>query len=86
MRPPRDGLRVGVVGASSLLGKDLIALLKERNFPVQQLVTAESEEGEPDLPIVDLREGLDASMADENLGEKDFNLVFVAAAPSAGSK
>jgi aspartate-semialdehyde dehydrogenase len=86
MRPPHQGSRIGVVGASSLLGKELVAVLKERNFPVARLVTLEDEEGEPELPIVDLREGIGASIADENLGEEDFDIVFVAARPAPLSK
>ncbi len=86
MKPPRQGFRVGVVGATSLLGKELAAVLKERNFPVERLVTLEDEEGEPALPVVDLREGFDASIADEDLGEEDFDFVFVAARPSPPSR
>ena len=48
------GYRVAVIGASSLLGKELLAVLEERNFPVAELVTVSGEPGEPDLPIVDL--------------------------------
>lgn len=81
MKPPAQRSSVGVVGASSLLGKELLAVLKERNFPVARLVTAEDDEGEPDLPVVDLREGFEPSIADEDLGDKDFDVVFVAAPP-----
>jgi aspartate-semialdehyde dehydrogenase len=81
MKPPAQGSSVGVVGASSLLGKELLAVLKERNFPVSRLVTAEDDEAEPDIPVVDLRVGLEPSIADESLGEKDFDIVFVAAPP-----
>jgi aspartate-semialdehyde dehydrogenase len=85
MKPLRQGFSVGVVGASSLLGKELLAVLKERNFPVARLVTAEDDEREPDIPVVDLREGLEPSIADESLDEKDFDIVFVAAAPTPAS-
>jgi aspartate-semialdehyde dehydrogenase len=81
MKPPARGSSVGVVGASSLLGKELLAVLKERSFPVARLVTAEDDEAEPDIPVVDLREGFEPSIADESLGEKDFDVVFVAAPP-----
>ena len=80
MKLPAQGSSVGVVGASSLLGKELLAVLKERHFPVARLITAEDDEG-LDLPVVDLREGFEPSIADENLSEKDFDLVFVAAPP-----
>jgi aspartate-semialdehyde dehydrogenase len=81
MKPPVQGSSVGVVGASSLLGKEVLAVLKERNFPVARLVAAEDVEGEPDIPVVDLREGFEPSIADERLGEEDFDVVFVAAPP-----
>lgn len=81
MKSPARGSSVGVVGASSLLGKELLAVLKERNFPVARLVTAEDDEVEPDVPVLDLREGFEPSSADESLGDKDFDVVFVAAAP-----
>jgi aspartate-semialdehyde dehydrogenase len=80
MKPPAQGSSVGVVGASSLLGKELLAVLKERNFPVSRLITAEDDD-EPDVPVLDLREGFEPSIADENLSERDFDLVFVAAPP-----
>lgn len=81
MKPSAQGSSVGVVGASSLLGKELLAVLKERDFPVSRLVTAEDDEGEPDIPVLDLRERVEPSIADEILGEKDFAVVFVAAPP-----
>ncbi len=84
MKAPAQGSSVGLVGASSLLGKELLAVLKERDFPVARLVTAEDDEAEPDMPVVDLREGFEPSIADESLSEKDFDVVFVAAPPLPG--
>ncbi|MGE5326541.1 MAG: Asd/ArgC dimerization domain-containing protein, partial [Deltaproteobacteria bacterium] len=60
-------------------------VLKERNFPVARLVTAEDDDVEPDVPVLDLREGFEPLIADEHLSEKDFDLVFVAAPPHAVS-
>jgi aspartate-semialdehyde dehydrogenase len=77
------GYRVAVVGASSLVGKELLAVLKERNFPVARLITAEAEEDEPELPVMDLREGFEPVMADETLSEADLEFIFVAAHPTA---
>jgi aspartate-semialdehyde dehydrogenase len=79
MKTPAHGFSVGVAGAASLLGKELLAVLKERDFPVARMVTAEDEEAEPDMPVVDLREGFQPAIAEENLAEKDFDVVFVAA-------
>jgi aspartate-semialdehyde dehydrogenase len=79
-----QGYRVAVVGASSLVGKELLAVLKERNFPVARLITAEPEEGEMELPVMDLRAGFQPVMADETLSEADLEFIFVAAPPSTG--
>ena len=62
MKRDTQGYRVAVVGASSLLGKELLTVLEERGFPVARLITLESGEEDPELPIVDL---------DGNLAAKD---------------
>jgi aspartate-semialdehyde dehydrogenase len=85
MNTPAQGLSVGVVGASSLLGKELQAVLKERNFPVARLVTAENDETELAMPVVDLREGFQPALSHEELEEGDFDVVFVAAPPRSAS-
>ena len=54
MKRDAQGYRVAVVGASSLLGKELLTVLEERGFPVARLITLGAGEEEPDLPIVDL--------------------------------
>ena len=54
MKPVKEGYRVAVVGASSLLGKELVAILEQGKFPVSRLLTFESDEDEPELPIIDL--------------------------------
>jgi aspartate-semialdehyde dehydrogenase len=76
-----QGYRVAVVGASSLVGKELLAVLKERAFPVARLITAEPEEGEMELPVMDLRAGFQPVMADAGLSEADLEFIFVAALP-----
>jgi len=58
--PKSEGYRVAIVGASSLLGKEVAALLKERQFAVASLMEIEAGLGaelEPELPIVDLDKG-----------------------------
>ncbi len=37
MPPTRDGLIVGVVGATGMVGRELLALLERRKFPVREL-------------------------------------------------
>ena len=38
MRPNRKGLRVGVVGATGMVGRELVELLERRRFPVGELL------------------------------------------------
>jgi aspartate-semialdehyde dehydrogenase len=85
MKLAPDGYRVAVVGASSLLGRELLAVLEERGFPVSRLVRYEAEDEEPELPILDLRENFQAAVADQDVSEGDLDFVFLAAAPQAGS-
>jgi aspartate-semialdehyde dehydrogenase len=73
------GYNVAVLGASSLLGKELLAVLEERKFPVADLITVSGEPGEPDLPIVDLsRRGRAAVHYQEEI-PANFDFAFVAA-------
>ncbi len=72
------GYRVAVIGASSLLGKELLAVLEERDFPTAELATVSGEQGEPDLPIVDLGRRRRASDYQQEL-PLDFDIAFVAA-------
>lgn len=80
MKTSAGGFRVGVVGASSLLGKELMAVLEERKFPISRLVTPGSfDDSEPDLPVLDLSGGLEAAVAEADVGESDLDIVFLAA-------
>jgi aspartate-semialdehyde dehydrogenase len=71
------GYNVAVIGASSLLGKELLTVLEERNFPVADLATVSGEPGEPDLPIVDLSRRRAQSDYQEDI-PADFDFAFVA--------
>jgi len=73
------GYQVAVVGAGSLLGKEILTVLEERNFPVAELKTVSGEPGEPDLPIVDLSLGSHAAVDFQEELPTDFDFVFVAA-------
>jgi len=87
MKLSTSGYRVAVVGASSLLGKELQAVLGERKFPVSHLIELGAGEDEPDLPILDLDassqlpvEALaqaESERVDETEGPADVDLVFV---------
>ncbi|TAM81802.1 MAG: hypothetical protein EPN47_10330 [Acidobacteria bacterium] len=73
------GYHVAVIGASSLLGKELIDVLDERNFPVAELMTVSGEAGEPDLPIVELSRHPRASVDYLEEIPARFDFAFVAA-------
>jgi aspartate-semialdehyde dehydrogenase len=79
MKTTPQGYRVAVVGASSLLGKELLNVLREHRFPFCRLVTISDDEDEPELPILDLREGLKTSVLDENLTASELDFAFIAA-------
>jgi aspartate-semialdehyde dehydrogenase len=83
MKPTARGYRVAVIGASSLLGKELLNVLEERQFPVSRLVTFEDDEEEQALPIVDLTERLQAIVADEDVDETELDFAFLAGGASA---
>jgi aspartate-semialdehyde dehydrogenase len=57
MTPPpagKPGLRVGIAGASSLLGQEIIRVLSERHIPVARLSKFDPAADEDDLPVLDL--------------------------------
>jgi aspartate-semialdehyde dehydrogenase len=78
MKTSPQGYRVAVVGASSLLGKELLNVLEEHRFPFSRLVTFSDEEDEPELPILDLREGPPTSALDENVTAPALDFAFIA--------
>ena len=85
MKPTSPGFRVAVVGASSLLGQELISILGERRFPVSHLGKFETEAEEPELPVIDLQEGIAASEFSSDLSGTAFDYVFLAVAPPSAS-
>lgn len=74
----KQAYRVGIVGASSLLGQELVRILEEHRFPVSSLVRFETDEEEPDLPIVDLSEHPGTFAAEEATAATELDLVFLA--------
>jgi aspartate-semialdehyde dehydrogenase len=79
MKTTAGGYRVAVIGASSLRGKELLAVLDERNFPISRLITpGVLDDSEPELPVLDLGGGLDAAVAETDVGESDLDFVFLA--------
>lgn len=79
MKPADTGYRVAVVGSASLLGKELLAVLKERRFPITRLVTPDAlDEAEPDLPVLDLTGAGDIEITEAEVGEADLDFAFLA--------
>src|SRR3989449_1296533 len=85
MKLAPQGYRVAVVGASSLLGKEVLTVLEERGFPVSRLMKFESDEEAPDAPIVDLNEDFESAMRNEEVREQDVDFTFLVARPQGGA-
>ncbi len=79
MKPGKEGYRVAVMGATSLLGKELTAILEEGKFPVSRLVTFEADDGEPELPIIDLTHESAVVVDPGQVNEADLDFTFLAA-------
>lgn len=83
MKLASQGYRVAVVGASSLLGQELLTVLEERSFPVSRLIKFEARDDEPDLPVLDLREEFQAAAPYQDVSEQEVDFAFLAAGPQA---
>ena len=84
MKSGRGGFRVALMGASTLLGKELLAVLGERQFPFLQLLKIEVEvadESEPETPILDLSEPLYEAPGGGVAADTDLDFVFLATRP-----
>ena len=79
MKPAKEGYRVAVVGASSLLGKELVSVLEQGKFPLSRLLTFESDEEEPELPIIDLNPTLATTVEDGQISEQELDFAFLCA-------
>src|SRR5579864_585026 len=85
--------RVGVVGASSLLGKEVTAVIKERNFPVSLLTSLEGDSDDADLPILDLEGDLkgdleakaESILRQEEVKASELDIVFLAGRSRTGN-
>jgi aspartate-semialdehyde dehydrogenase len=80
----RQGYRVGVLGASSLLGQELLRVLKDRDFPATRLFTFEEEE-DLELPVVDLAAQAETVRVEEGLAPGDLDFLFLAGRPGSAS-
>jgi len=79
MKPAKEGYRVAVVGASSLLGKELVSILEQGKFPVSRLLTFESDDAEPELPIIDLSQASATTVEDGQINEGELDFAFITA-------
>jgi aspartate-semialdehyde dehydrogenase len=77
MKPGKEGYRVAVVGASSLLGKELLSILEQGKFPVSRLLTFDAPDAEPELPIIDLREASAAVVAENQIDDGELDFAFL---------
>ena len=78
MKPGKEGHRIAVVGASSLLGKELLSILEQGKFPVSRLLTFEADESEPELPIIDLSHAFAAVVDEGQINEAELDFTFIA--------
>ena len=85
MKPTGQGFQVGVAGASSLLGQELLRVLNDRAFPVSRLLNFETDAEEPDLPILDLSTSLDTEPANEGVSATELDFLFLANRPRSSS-
>jgi len=84
MKQALGEFRVALVGASTLLGKELLTVLGERQFPFSELLkieAEETEEAEPETPILDLAEPVYEMPSVDEAATADLDFVFLAARP-----
>jgi aspartate-semialdehyde dehydrogenase len=75
-----SGYEVAVIGASSLLGKELVTALRERKFPVSRLVKIETQSAQPELPILDLERIAEDLPIEADANESNPDFAFLASA------
>ena len=75
----QSGYRVVLIGGSSLLGKELQAVLEDRVFPVSSLKTVEDERTEPELPLLNIGKTPRQTFEYEEEIPEDCDFAFVAA-------
>lgn len=78
MKPGKEGYRIAVLGASSLLGKELVAVLEQGKFPVSRVLTFEADEDEPELPIIDLNHASASTVEDGQISADELDFAFLA--------
>jgi aspartate-semialdehyde dehydrogenase len=82
MIPGETGYSVAIVGASSLLGRELRAVIRERHFPTARLIELEagaSAEAEPELPVLDIEKDEAAEFLASQASVSGIDLAFLTA-------
>lgn len=82
MIPGESGYSVAIVGASSLLGRELRAVMRERHFPISRLIELEAggtADAEPELPVLDIEKDEAAEFLASQASISGIDLAFVAA-------
>lgn len=85
MKPTGQGFQVGIAGASSLLGQELVRALNDRAFPVSRLLSFEADAEEPDLPILNLSTSIHTEPATEEVSATELDFLFLAERPRSSS-
>ena len=85
MNPSGSGCRVAILGASSLLGKELEKLLRERQFPIDHLVGVEGE-SESGIPVLDIDAPSHDSVTQADIGKEKWDFLFLASESWTGAR
>lgn len=83
MKSAFEECRVAMLGASSLLGKEILTLFKEKGFPASQVAELSAEGGAPEIPIVDVEEDPLPLVKGESLEPGEYDFVFLASRPDS---
>lgn len=82
MSSGESGYSIAIVGASSLLGRELRAVIRERHFPVSRLVELEAggaADVEPELPVLDVEKDEASEFLASQASISGVDLAFIAA-------
>ena len=79
MKVTKGGYRIAVVGASSLLGKELLNVLEEHHFPFSRLLTFSDDQDDLELPILDLSDVPKLPASEEQVTASELDFAFIAA-------
>jgi aspartate-semialdehyde dehydrogenase len=77
----KSGFRIGLAGAASLLGQEILRVLKERNFPTTRVATFEAEQEDPEIPVLDLSDHLAFAEVSDETAPEGLDVLFLAARP-----